>query len=283
MVFGLGRKQHKVKVTARGRGTAPPPELMVPNALIPTMMPPAAPMGATYTTMMPPPAPIMPPTYNTVMHAGPMPAPPMVVGETAPVVTTETLAVQYPTESRVMAYAPPSMVEETTVYQQALPPPAPAPQEAPVEISLQRIQPPLPAGYESDEEFLQSVKYAQKDVLTDDDTDSYTSFEEEVYCIVPPGTRAPRDLPLNSYRHGYRLRGGPAVIDQYYEGPTPSPRQSLPPRRSELYSYTDIPVARNATQYSPSPRLDGTARAYRTAERFVDAPSPSYNRRGRYY
>jgi len=272
MVFGLGRKQHKVKVTARGRGTAPPPELLVPNAMIPTMMPPPAPITSTYT-MMPPPAPIMPPMQ-------PMQAPHMVVGATAPVVTTETLAVQYPTESRVMQYAPPPLVEETTVYQQALPPPAPV--EAQIEIALQRVQPPLPAGYESDEEFLQSVKYAQQDVLTDDDTDSYTSFEEEVYCIVPPGSRAPRDLPLNSYRHGYRLRGGPAVIDQYYEGPTPSPRQNLP-RRSELYSYTDIPVARNATRYSPSPRLGGTARAYRTAERIVDAPSPSYNRRGRYY
>lgn len=274
MVFGLGKKQHKVKVTARGRGTAPPPELMIPNALIHTGVPPAAPFVApTYSTVTSLPMAPMPPPVAPII--APM-APPMVVGATAPVVTTETLAVQYPTESRVMAYAPPPpMVEETTVYQQL---PELLPVEAPIEISVERVAPPMPAGYESDEEFFRNVKAAKQEIETDDDNSSYTSFEEEVYCIVPPGARAPRDLPLNSYKHGYQVRGGPPVIDQFYEGPAPSPRQSLP-RRSELYSYTDIPTARNATRYSPSPRLD----AYRTAERLDITPSPIYNRRRPYY
>jgi hypothetical protein len=276
MVFGLGRKQHKVKVTARGRGTAPPPELLVPNAMIT----PANMMPAPMATMMAPMAPVVAPTYSTVTSLPAPVAPPMappVVAAAAPVVTTETFAVQYPTESRVMPYAPAPIIEETIVQQQALP-------EAPIELSIQRVPPPLPAGYESDEEFLRNAKYAtQNATLEDDDNSSYTSFEEEVYCIVPPGVRPPRDLPLNSYRHGYRVRGGPEVIDQYYEGSTPSPRQQLP-RRSELYSYTDIPVAatRNS-RYSPSPRMDAlSTRAYRTAERF-DQPSPNFNQRNRFY
>jgi len=267
MVFGLGRRNREptIKIKAKGRGAPPPLEFLTPNTFAQSAMAPMPMQTMQTMTTIAPPMPAVAPPMAARYLGGPPPA-----------VTTETYAVQYPTETRMMPVAPPPVIEEQIVHTQFAPV-----AEQPIEVSIERV-PQLPTGYEGVDEFFNSGK-AQEFYATDKDADtddtasdsSYTSFEEEVYCYVPNGAAAPRGFPGSTYTHGYQTKGRQPIVDQYYENGSSTRRVSPSmARRSQLLSYTDMPAS--SRYYAPSPSYSRPRRS-RAVDRFDDRPQlPSF-------
>jgi len=181
----------------------------------------------------------------------------------------QTATANYPTESRIRAY-----VDETIAQQQ----PAPVRRIAPPPSTAQRMPPPMPTGYESDDQLVRTAKYyaAGNKMLTEDDNSSHTSDNDELYSTSPPCTRHPVYAPFTAYPMQAYHTYDPEVTDQYYERPPTAQRQPLGWR--ELYSYTETPVARDSG-FAPGLRFDGTSqRSAYAAERF-QKPDTSYTRR----
>jgi len=186
----------------------------------------------------------------------------------------QTATANYPTESRIRAY-----VDETIAQQQ----PAPVRRIAPPPATAQRMPPPMPTGYESDDQLVRTAKYyaAGNKMLTDDNS-SHTSDNDELYSTSPPCTRHPVYASFTAYPMQAYHTYDPEVTDQYYERPQQAQALRQPLGWRELYSYTDTPLARDSG-FAPGQRFDGISqRGGYTAERFHQ-PETSYTRRASPY
>jgi len=179
----------------------------------------------------------------------------------------QTGATTYTTENRIRAYVDETIAQQHPAAVQYTPPP---PYQA---CTAQRMAPPMPTGYGSDDQWARTAKYYSvgNKMLTDDNS-SHTSDNDELYSTSPPCTRHPVYVPFTAQP---TIQPYPAY--EYENGHT----HQQPLGWRELYSYTDIPVVRDGA-FTPSHRFDGTSERAYTAERtdrFHHHPDTSHSRR----
>jgi len=272
----MGNQQPKMTIKAKGRG--PMPVGFMPGQMGPmTGVPMGYPTTTTVRTVGVPPQYVPPPVVPTYPVAAPMATTITETASTMPMLPPRLPAVpyiEYPMQPGVFTtvQAGPSMVETHTVQQPpyiatpmldetfitATAPPTPSPMRTPqqspqmAQMTYTQAPPPLPVGYEQVDELFTSGR-AQEMYATDnereDDTDSYTSYEEEIY------TAPPRRPALSTYS-----------------------RQQRSPNYSPNYGTASVRSARS----SPPLALSGSlsARRFAAYDRYADADyaDASYDR-----
>jgi len=298
--MGNNNSQPKMTIRARGRGPIPPALLNLQNGVeyggiptstvvttqsaMPPMMPMGMPMGMpTYPVggpVMAPPVMATATTTDTVI-SGPMlpprlPPVPVIEHPMQPGIYGATQVGPSTYETQIFSQAPfvanQPFLEETTITHHATAPPQPSPQPSPpVTYQQQQLQqmPPLPAGYANQMEYYQGNAAYASDNEDEDDTASYTSFEEEVY-VMP--TR--RDLAPPVYSRRSSPNFAPTFIR---ESPPPySTRDSPPPS-----GLSGIPLSartRSAISYAESPyERYGRSRAFERYQERVNSRMSSYD------
>jgi len=292
--MGNNNSQPRVVVKAKGRGPIPPaiqllqnPEFLNTGITTPAMLtgtaaaypPPIMPVPLA-NPMAAPPMMATATTTDTVL-SGPMlpprlPPVPMIDHPMQPGIYGATAVGPSVAETYVVQHQPfvagggPGYLDEAAIFNASAPmqpSPMPSPQPSPPatmqqqQLFLQQQQhsltPPLPAGYADQTEFYQgNAAYANdNEASDDDDSGSYTSFEEEVF-VAP----ARRDLPIPSYTQRRSPNFMPTATTRIRDSPQPLfVREATPP----LY-----------VRESPTPLSARTRAAYAA----VETPYDRYNR-----
>jgi len=141
--------------------------------------------------------------------------------------------------------------EEATIINATALQPSPQP-SPPVTYQQQQLlqqMPPLPTGYANQTEYYQGNAAYASDNDEEDDTASYTSFEEEVYVVprrdLAPPTYSRRASPSQFSRTPTFIRESPPPYSRIRDSPPPAAASiPLSARTRSAYTYAESPYER---------------------------------------